>query len=268
MKKQKTNRRELLSSMICVALLSTASKPALAKAFDRNAIIEGNGMPSLVFIHGLDSDIFVSFKKITPLLSQRYTVAGFNRKGYGSVKYSGEERSRKIIAQEIYQNLRENNIKPPYIIVGHSLGGVYAEFFAKMYPQETAGMLLIDPMIEGQWEFLNSQYPDAISMMNLIMAFKSKPIRKEYEFSGKLHKELKTLPPFYGKTLVLYSNTVQGLPNPDAFISYRRKVLTELANSYNTQLRVFSCGHFIQNEQPQDVVNAINEIAMVTVLGR
>ena len=266
--KQKNNRREFLNSMICVALLSTISNPVAAKSNDRNSIIEGNGMPSLVFIHGLDSDIFVSFKKITPLLSPIYTVAGFNRKGYGGVKYSNEERSGKVIAQEIYQNLRENNIKPPYIIVGHSLGGVYAEFFAKMYPQETAGMLLIDPMIEGQLEFLRSQYPDAISMMNLIMAFKSKPIRKEYEFSGKLHTQLKSLPAFNGKTLVLYSNTVQGLPNPDAFIAYRRQVLTELAKSYNTQLRVFNSGHFIQNEQPQDVVNAINEIAMVTVLGR
>lgn len=266
--KQKNNRREFLNSMICVALLSMASKPVAAKSYDRNSIIEGNGTPSLVFIHGLDSDVFVSFKKITPLLSPKYTVAGFNRKGYGGVKYSGEERSGKVIAQEIYQSLQENNIKPPYIIIGHSLGGVYAEFFAKMYSHETVGMLLIDPMVEGQWDFLKSQYPDAISMMNLIMALKSKPIRKEFEFSGKLHRELKTLPPFYGKTLVLYSTTVPGLANADAFIAYRRRILTDLAKSYNSQLRVFNCGHFIQNEQPQDVVKAIDEIALSTILGR
>lgn len=260
----RTNRRNFMAPIISAAFFSTISSPTLAKALDKNSIIEGDGAPSIVFIHGLDADIFASFKKIIPFVSPKYKTIAFNRKGYGSVKYSGENRSGKIVAQEIYQSLKENNIKPPYIIVGHSLGGVYAEFFAKIYPSETTGLLIIDPMVEGQIEFLKKNYADAFSMMNLIMGLSRKAVRKEYEASNKLHEEIKTLNNYNGKTIIMFSTKIQGLENADSYVEFRRQKLIALANSYNTKLQVFNCGHFIQNEQPQDVANAINEIALAT----
>lgn len=263
-----TNRRNFMAPIISAAFFSTISSPTLAKALEKNSIIEGDGTPNVVFIHGLDADIFASFKKIVPYISQKYKTIAFNRKGYGGVKYSGENRGGKIVAQEIYQSLQENNIKPPYIIVGHSLGGVYAEFFAKIYPNETAGLLMIDPMVDGQIDFLKKNYPDAFSMMNLIMGLSRKAVRKEYEASDKLHYELKALNNYNGKTTIMFSTKIQGLENADSYVEFRRQKLIALANSYNTKLQVFNCGHFIQNEQPQDVANAINEITLATKIGK
>lgn len=48
------------------------------------------------------------------------------------------------IVNSLRQLLSEVNLHPPYILVGHSLGGLYANLFARQYPDEIAGVVLLD----------------------------------------------------------------------------------------------------------------------------
>lgn len=49
------------------------------------------------------------------------------------------------VVNQLHQLLIQEKIKPPYILVGHSFGGLYMLLYARMYPQEVAGLLLMDP---------------------------------------------------------------------------------------------------------------------------
>src|SRR5262249_4842645 len=52
------------------------------------------------------------------------------------------------IATELQAALQNVNALPPYILVGHSVGGPYVRVFAGMYPNEVAGLVLVDPTQE------------------------------------------------------------------------------------------------------------------------
>lgn len=51
--------------------------------------------------------------------------------------------------QELRQNLQARGLKPPYVLVGHSMGGLYMQLFARMYPQEVRGLVLVDAVFPG-----------------------------------------------------------------------------------------------------------------------
>ena len=53
------------------------------------------------------------------------------------------------MALELHTMLTNANIKAPYIIVGHSLGGVVARHFAAKYPDEVAGLVMVDSAHEA-----------------------------------------------------------------------------------------------------------------------
>ncbi|MCP4473078.1 MAG: alpha/beta fold hydrolase [Gammaproteobacteria bacterium] len=49
------------------------------------------------------------------------------------------------VVHRLHRFLQQQQIKPPYILVGHSFGGLYMLLYAKLYPQQVAGLLLLDP---------------------------------------------------------------------------------------------------------------------------
>ncbi len=58
----------------------------------------------------------------------------------------------KAITADLHLLLANSVIAPPYVVVGHSVGGIFARLFAPRYPQEVAGMVLVDSSHEGLGE--------------------------------------------------------------------------------------------------------------------
>jgi pimeloyl-ACP methyl ester carboxylesterase len=56
------------------------------------------------------------------------------------------------MVSELCDILSEEEIKPPCVLVGHSLGGFITRYFISLYPEEVAGLLLLDPAPEGYWK--------------------------------------------------------------------------------------------------------------------
>ena len=90
-------------------------------------------------------------------------AATFRRHGHALVDWIAEylEHAEKYpvlarvtpgnIAAELHELLDGAGIKPPYILVGHSFGGLVMRRFALMYPEEVASVMLIDPMRCEEW---------------------------------------------------------------------------------------------------------------------
>lgn len=232
--------------------------------FSANNILNAqpnNKALKIVFFHGFDANIEKSFGKIIPYLKAKHQILAINRKGYGQNIYNNEPRDGLTIANEIKSALDKNNIAPPYLLVGHSLGAVYADFFARIFSKQTNGLILIDPMVEGQDEFLSQNYSDAYGALNLMFLFAKKAIKNEFTYSKKLYGELNKLPKFANKTIILMANKIAGLENPENYLKFRHQKLQKMAIDYNCELKIFNSGHFIQNEFPNDIINLIENFA-------
>jgi pimeloyl-ACP methyl ester carboxylesterase len=88
------------------------------------------------------------------------TVA-YDRGGLGwSAGASGgpvSVRTPRKIAEELRAMLRASGVEPPYVLVGHSFGGLVMRRFALEYPEEVAGVVLVDPMRTEEWPPVNER---------------------------------------------------------------------------------------------------------------
>jgi pimeloyl-ACP methyl ester carboxylesterase len=79
-------------------------------------------------------------------------VCLFDRAGYGWSDPGHSPRTTQQIAGELHTLLQNARLPGPYIVVGWSFGGFTARMFAHLYPQETAGIVLVESAHEEQFE--------------------------------------------------------------------------------------------------------------------
>jgi pimeloyl-ACP methyl ester carboxylesterase len=84
------------------------------------------------------------WEKVIEGVAPQASVFAYNRPGYGNSDDTGAPRDGLTIVEELRRNLQHQGMKPPYILVGHSLGGLYMQLFAKRHPDEVAGIVLVD----------------------------------------------------------------------------------------------------------------------------
>jgi pimeloyl-ACP methyl ester carboxylesterase len=103
----------------------------------------GQGSPTVILDSGL-GDSYVSWRKVQPEISTFSRVCSYDRAGVGYSEPSPGPRTSKVIAEQLHALLQAAEIAPPYVIVGHSMGGYDVRLFASLYRGEVAGMVLVD----------------------------------------------------------------------------------------------------------------------------
>lgn len=78
-------------------------------------------------------------------LAQEYQVIAYDRPGLGLSDVSALTRDGLSLAKNLDVALRQLQVKPPYILVGHSYGGLLVRLYRDLYPEKVAGILLVDP---------------------------------------------------------------------------------------------------------------------------
>lgn len=100
--------------------------------------------PVVVFENGMGSSLG-TWNKVIDKISEFAPVITYDRSGNGKSDKVFVMPTVKNVAENLHDILKELNIVPPYILVGHSLGGVYIRGFAGYYPGEIAGLVFVDP---------------------------------------------------------------------------------------------------------------------------
>lgn len=93
-------------------------------------------------------------------------VMSYDRAGIGWSDESSKERSSENIVEELHTLLRKANLPAPYILVGHSFAGINARIFANKYPDEVAGVILVDSSHEDQLQRLPKQQDWVSKLLN------------------------------------------------------------------------------------------------------
>jgi pimeloyl-ACP methyl ester carboxylesterase len=123
----------------------------------------GSGNPTVLFEAGIAATHLNWFHIQEPVSRFAATVS-YDRGGLGWSSPCRTPRIPSNIATELHQLLEGACIKPPYILVGHSFGGLVMRRFALNYPEEVVGMVLVDPMRIEEWPPLD---PARQSELNL-----------------------------------------------------------------------------------------------------
>lgn len=100
--------------------------------------------PMTVVLEAGSGETGLSWGDIPDELSRDATVVTYDRAGYGWSENPESERSGENVVNELHLALQNANLPGPYVLVGHSLGGMYTRLFAMTYPDEVAGLVLVD----------------------------------------------------------------------------------------------------------------------------
>jgi pimeloyl-ACP methyl ester carboxylesterase len=111
----------------------------------------GQGSPVVVFENGLGAPMR-SWNKVFPEIGKHTTAFAYHRPDYGDSDPASTPRDGAHIVDELRALLRSRGLAPPYVLVGHSLGGLYMQLFARKYPDEVAGLVLVDSTHPTQME--------------------------------------------------------------------------------------------------------------------
>jgi len=104
----------------------------------------GEGSPTVVIDTGV-GDTSARWTSIQAELAQLTRTCTYDRAGYGASEPGPLPRHSERAAEELKQLLENAGVEGPYVLVGHSLGGLNAQVFADRYPERVGGLILLDP---------------------------------------------------------------------------------------------------------------------------
>jgi len=122
----------------------------------------GQGTPTVVIDTGV-GDTLDSWHDFQTQVAQFSQVCTYDRAGYGLSEPGPLPRHSQRLADELQQLLENVGIHSPYVLVGHSLGALNMQVFADRYPNQVAGLILLDP---SPLAFITGQaFPDLYQML-------------------------------------------------------------------------------------------------------
>lgn len=109
----------------------------------------GSGSPTVILEAGGQSSGLI-WVRIQDEVAKFTHVCSYDRAGYGWSDSADETVYPQQVAEMLHSLLENAGQKPPYLMVGHSFGGIYVRAFAAQYPDEVVGMVLVDSTHENQ----------------------------------------------------------------------------------------------------------------------
>lgn len=103
-----------------------------------------DGQPVVVFESGMGTPMG-NWDRVLKGVSELAPLVSYDRPGIGESEPDNEKPTIKNVADKLIKVLNCLNLEPPYVLVGHSLGGAYVRGFAAYYPEMLAGLIIIDP---------------------------------------------------------------------------------------------------------------------------
>jgi pimeloyl-ACP methyl ester carboxylesterase len=247
-----------------------SSLPATRTALLADGPVEyvraGDGKPAVVLVGGFGMPI-EGWALVLGQLARVSTVLAYNRLGVGASAQPQQPQTGTVVVDLLRDLLDAAAIAPPYVLVGHALGGLHATLFARRFPQKTAGIVLLeavhpdDEFDERRLRFLPQSYRPRGSR---------KGVRRhdELHFLAETASEIEQAGPFPDVPLTVVSAS----RTPPRWTTSPQQVSTHAArqrqlvalSAHGTHVFAPATGQFPQVTDPEIVVGAVREIVAGT----
>jgi pimeloyl-ACP methyl ester carboxylesterase len=115
----------------------------------------GEGSPTVILIAGA-GNMYAHWDAVQTGASEFTRVCSYDRAGTGWSDYPASQPDMNQHIEDLHALLQASGEPGPYILVGHSMGGIQSRMYYATYPEDVRGMVLVDSSIEGQYEDLPS----------------------------------------------------------------------------------------------------------------
>jgi len=251
-----------ITVLMMILLSSCASLPnsATEKISNRQvefALTQHNTIP-VVFENGLGGRMEY-WKKVLPEISKDTTTFAYNRPGYGESDPVSTPRDGSHVVDELRSMLLRTGLTPPYILVGHSLGGLYMQLFARRYPDEVSALILVDSTHPKQLDGDGAIEKQSFWVRGLVWALVTGTAKEEFNLLSQTGEQVLSLPTLQDKPVFVLSASepmqVKSKLADDA--NEKRK---DIARLYPNAKQIWvDSGHVIPLEKPESVVSVIRE---------
>ena len=110
--------------------------------------VSGQGKPTIVMINGAGGPL-EGWHKLYPEIEALGTIVTYDRPGVGASPRPKEAQVGTTVVMQLRALLRAIDAKPPFLLVAHSFGGLHANLFARVYAEDTSGVLFLEATAPG-----------------------------------------------------------------------------------------------------------------------
>lgn len=216
---------------------------------------EGDG-PTVVFEAGLGDD-WTPWDEVASQVADHTRVFAYSRPGYGASSPATTARDPKTIVAELRALLASQGYSPPYVLVGHSIGGGYVELFAKAYPEEVAGVVLVDPRHRDFLTTCEAANLDLCGIPEDVLEMQGETLIAEYRAYSQAADEIRAAGGFGASPVRVLTASEQAgsAERRELWLSMHRSLAEEADDG--EQVIVEGATHYIQLDRPEEVVEAI-----------
>lgn len=253
--------RYLLAFLLTISVTSVLATSA--DSLHHRVKTEGSGSHTIVLESGLGDTLEV-WNAVQPLIAANCArTLSYNRAGYLGSDNSNAPRDSATIVAELRDELERRNMKPPYVLVGHSLGGLYMQYFARNYPQEVSGLVLVDSSHWEQHLEMGNQANTPYNSRKAVTLFMPWIMRREISDSIDAGKQVHASPPAHSIPTIVLSSTRGPPGETPAARAEAARLQDEIAADYPQadHIRVADSGHYIQKDHPEVVIEAARKLA-------
>ena len=244
-------------------------------------LTQGTGGPPVVIEagYGLPAVESDQWKPVRDEIARTSQVCIYDRAGLGSSDaVSKKPRTSRDVAEDLHKLLTAAKIRGPYVLVGHSVGGLHVRVFAGMYPKDVAGVVLVDsthPDQDSKWlAALGPAQPGEDPAVQRARDFLTSRMTKPAEKPEPLDMaasgaQVRAAGALGNKPLavVTHSPNWKMVPDlPDEVSKKLEDVSQQLQNELallstdSTHVIATKAGHHVHVDEPELVVKAIREV--------
>jgi pimeloyl-ACP methyl ester carboxylesterase len=251
----------LQASLLTLFVTGTFAVPA--ESLHHRIKLEGKGARTVILESGLGDTLEV-WNAVQPLIAAGCArTLAYNRAGYLGSDPSDAPRDSATIVSELRAELQRQKMKPPYVLVGHSLGGLYMQYFARNYPKEVAGLVLVDSTHWGQTLDMGNQANTPYNTRTAVTLYMPWIMRREINDSANAGKQVHESPQAGEIPTIVLSSTRGPVGETPAARAVAARLQDEIAADFPAanHVRVDDSGHYIQRDHPEVVVEAARRLA-------
>jgi pimeloyl-ACP methyl ester carboxylesterase len=221
------------------------------------------GGATVVFEAGLGDD-WTPWDRVASQVSQHARVFAYSRPGYGASDPTASPRDPKQIVEELRVLLGSQGYAPPYVLVGHSMGGTYMELFAKSHPDEVVGAVLVDPRHRDFLATCEAAHLDACGIPEEVLQQQQPSQIAEYHAFTLASEQIHAAGEFgsYPLRVLTATNHPVSAAREGLWESMLGSLAAESAQA--EQVIVRGASHYIQLDRPDEVVKNILAVLPTT----
>jgi pimeloyl-ACP methyl ester carboxylesterase len=215
------------------------------------------GAATVVFESGLGED-WTHWDQVASQVALHARVFAYSRPGFGASDPPTTPRDPKQIVEELRALLASQGYAPPYLLVGHSMGGIYMELFAKSHADEVVGAVLVDPRHRDFLMTCEAANIDGCGIPESVLATQAPAVIAEYHAFALASDQMHDAGTFGSHPVRVLTATHHAGVSPE-WQSLWETILGSLAAEAvnGEQIIVQGAGHHIQLDRPDVVVESI-----------